>query len=462
MDKRIIEFIRTLRAAGVRISVAESMDAMRAMEAIGINSREDFRGALRATLIKEGDDLPKYDYFFPLFFDTAAPPMFDMEQELDPEQQQMLREALEALAGDKDALQRLLSQMMQGQSFDQNDLDRLGQQMGLDNADSPGQQGYYQRSMGRALGLNQLQELMEMLEVKLQEMGLDQEAIDEIMAMMEANGQALRDQLQRAVGSQIARNMGETPPEQIEPQDLMQTPFRNLSPAEADALRDEVKRLAAKLRSRASLRQKHHKSGTPDPKSTIRHNLKYGGTPLELQFRTRKLKPRLVVICDISTSMRYCSEFMLTMIYELQDQVAKARSFIFIADLVEISDYFNAKRPEIAVQEVLANNPPGSYNTDLGNAFNSFVQHKMDAIDGRTTIIVVGDGRNNYNNPRLDIANDLNRRARRVLWFNPEPQGQWGTGDSDMLEYAPVSSGVYQVANLAQLVSAIDKIMADG
>lgn len=280
--------------------------------------------------------------------------------------------------------------------------------------------------------------------------------------MMEGNSDALNEQLRRYVGSSIARNMAEQPPERPEPQDLMNTPFRYLSPEEADALRDEVKRLAARLRSRASLRQKKDREGNPDPKGTIRHNLRYGGTPLELHYRSRKVKPRLVIVCDISTSMRYCSEFMLTMIYELQDQVAKTRSFIFINDLTEISHYFNVGRPEIAVQNVLNDNPPGHYNTDLGNALNTFFNDKLDSIDGRTTVIFVGDGRNNYNDPRLDLAQTLSRRARRVLWFNPEPPAQWGTGDSDMLDYAPISQGVFQVANLAQLVSAIDKIMADG
>lgn len=462
MDKRIVEFIRTLRAAGVRISVAESGDAMRAVDAIGIFQRGEFQSALRTTLVKEAADLPTFDYFFPLFFDTAAPPMFNMEQELTPEQQQMLQQALQSLMGSQDALQQLLQQMMRGQGFDQNMLDELAQQMGLANADSPYQQSYYQRMMQRMLGMNQLRELMEKLEEMLREMGMSDESVEQIMEMLEANAGALAEQLQRYVGSTIARNLAEQPPDRIDPQDLMETPFRNLSQEEAEALRDEVKRLAARLRSRAALRQKHAKAGNPDPKGTIRANLRYGGTPIELQWRDKKLKPRLVVVCDISTSMRYCSEFMLTLIYELQDQVAKARSFIFIDDLHEISDYFKAKRPDAAVQDVLTDHPPGSYNTDLGNSLKTFFDAKLDAVDSRTTVILVGDGRNNYNDPRLDLAYALGRRARRVLWFNPEPDYLWGTGDSDMLQYAPISSGVYQVANLKQLVEAIDRIMADG
>jgi uncharacterized protein len=461
MDKRIVEFIRTLRAAGVRISVAESNDAMRALDAAGLSEREVFRSALKATLVKDNTDVPTFEHFFPYFFDTAAPPMFDMEQELTPEQQQMLQQALQSMMGSPQALQQLLQQLMRGQPLSQEQMDQMGQQVGLPNADDIGQENYYNRMMQRAMGMQQLQEMLEQLEEQLREMGMSEEAIEEIMEMLNANREALAEQLRNFVGSSISQNMAEQPPEPPD-RDLMNTPFQYLSHEDAENLRDEVKRLASRLRSRAALRQKRAKDGHPDPKATIRNNLRFGGVPMEIQYRDRHLKPRLVVVCDISTSMRFCSEFMLTMIYELQDQVSKTRSFIFIDDLHEISDYFKAKRPEAAVQDVLNDNPPGSYNTDLGHSLQTFFNDKLDSIDGRTTVIFVGDGRNNYNDPRIDLAYALRRRARRVLWFNPEPQHLWGTGDSDMHQYAPVSSGVFEVRNLAQLVDAIDRIMADG
>ncbi|MBX3065115.1 MAG: VWA domain-containing protein [Anaerolineae bacterium] len=467
MDQRIVEFIRTLRASGIRISVAESYDAMNAIDKIGVFDRDVFRHALRSTLVKEADDIESFEHFFPLFFDTAAPPMFNMEQELSPDQQQMLEQALQSLMGNTQSLQQMLQQlmqqMMQGQPFSQDQLEQMGQQMGLQNADTPGQENYYNRMMQRMLGMQQLQELLEQLEDQLREMGMSEESINEIMEMMQQNREALAEQISRYVGSNVAENMVEEyeqqPPDE---RDLMNMPFQYLSPEDADKLRDEIKRLAARLRSRAALRQKRANEGKPDPKATIRHNLRYGGVPLELKHRDRHQKPRLVVICDISTSMRYCAEFLLTMVYELQDQVSKTHSFIFIDDMTEITHYFKEQRPDVAVRNVLTENPPGHYNTDLGNSLNSFFSESLGTIDSRTTVIILGDGRNNYNDPRIDLAYDLRRRSRRVLWFNPEPEHEWGTGDSDMHKYAPVSSGVFMVRNLAQLVEAIDKIMADG
>ena len=115
-----------------------------------------------------------------------------------------------------------------------------------------------------------------------------------------------------------------------------------------------------------------------------------------------------------------------------------------------------------AVTKVMMENPPGYYNTDLGNALYTFAQEHMGLITGKTTTIILGDGRNNYNNPRLDIIQDIQRKGRRLLWFCPEKESLWGTGDSDMLEYAPLADSVHTVNTLRDLADAVDQILADG
>jgi uncharacterized protein with von Willebrand factor type A (vWA) domain len=160
--------------------------------------------------------------------------------------------------------------------------------------------------------------------------------------------------------------------------------------------------------------------------------------------------------------MRAVAEFMLRLTYELQDQVAKARSFAFNSDMQEISVTLAGNRAADAVTTVLYNIPPGYYATDLGHSLQTFYNNWLDSVNGRTTVVILGDGRNNFNSPRLDLMKDLQRRARRLVWFNPEHQRQWGNGDSDMLEYATVCDAVYVVRNLAQLSAAIDKLMTGG
>jgi uncharacterized protein with von Willebrand factor type A (vWA) domain len=104
--------------------------------------------------------------------------------------------------------------------------------------------------------------------------------------------------------------------------------------------------------------------------------------------------------------------------------------------------------------------PSGYYNTDLGNSLNDFSKRYMDKVDRRSTFILVGDGRNNYNDPKLEIFQKIARRSQRTIWINPEPSQLWGTGDSDMLAYAPLCDQVLQVSNLAELTRAVDRLLA--
>jgi uncharacterized protein len=460
MEQRIVEFIRALRAAGVRISLAESQDAMFGTEVISIKDAAYFRSALKTTLVKEGQDHRVFDHFFPLFFGSNTPPLQNIPDNMSPEDQQMLQQALQSLMGQMEALRQLLDQMMQGQPFSQEQLDQMGQQAGLGNAQDMYQQPWMERRMNRQSGLPEIQQLIDELLHMLAQMGMSGEALDQLKEMLQENAVGLSEQISKFVGTSLAQQMATREPDPRP--DLMDVPFSRLGQDEVDQIRDEIRRLAARLRSRSALRQKRAKNGTPDPRKTMRANLRHHGVPLEIKYNTRHVKPSLLVLCDVSTSMRYCAEFLLTLIYELQDQVARTNSFIFIDDLRDISMAFAEHDSQNAIGRVLRENPPGHYNTDLGNSLHTFSSQHMSKVDHRTTVIMLGDGRNNYNDPRLDLAQDIQRRSRRLLWFCPEPSAQWGTGDSDMHRYAPLSNGVLMVNTLRDLANAVDKILADG
>ncbi|HYO87958.1 MAG TPA: VWA domain-containing protein, partial [Candidatus Limnocylindrales bacterium] len=276
---------------------------------------------------------------------------------------------------------------------------------------------------------------------------------------LEANAAGLREQVDQYVGASMAERLAGAEPEPKP--DVMDVPFTRLSDAEVDEIRAEIRRLAARLRSRSALHQRRARTGQLDTRRMMRQNMKYDSVPLELAFHTRHVKPSLVLICDISTSMRYCAEFLLTLIYELQDQVARTNSYIFISDLVDISAVFAEMEPMAAVERVLRDNRPGYYNTDLGASLASFQRDHLGVVTPKTTVILVGDGRNNYNDPRVDLARDIQRKARRLIWFNPEPQSQWGTGDSDMTRYASSADAVFKVSTLRELAAAVDKILVD-
>jgi uncharacterized protein with von Willebrand factor type A (vWA) domain len=104
--------------------------------------------------------------------------------------------------------------------------------------------------------------------------------------------------------------------------------------------------------------------------------------------------------------------------------------------------------------------PSGYYNTDLGSSLEDFVDHYMDSLNGGTTLILVGDGRDYFSDPRLDLFGQIARRSTRTIWLNPEPPSLWGTGNSDMQRYAPLCSRVLQVSNLSELATAVDNLLS--
>lgn len=459
MEERIARFVAALRAAGVRVSLAESEDAWRAIRTMGVMDRDRFRWSLRATLVKEASDLPIFEELFPLYFGVDQPPMLNPQDGMSPEEQEMLQQTMDDLAGE---LQQLLNWLLNGRQPTKEELQELAEQAGIDRASSTREAERYARRMQRLLHWEQLRELLEMLWELLAEQGMDPQTIQQLKERVAQNMAALEKELEQFAGQAIGEHMVEEyqrlPPSVDE---LMQRPFELLTEEEMRRLRDEVRRLAARLRSHAALRQKRGKDGRLDAKSTLRANLRYGGVPMELHFRTRRLRPKLVTLLDVSTSMRPVTEFFLRLLYELQDQIQKARSFAFIDHLEEVSEDLASMQPDEAMRAITTKLPPGHYNTDFGGSLREFEADHMDAVDFRTTVIVLGDGRNNLQDPALDTFSDLGRRSRRLIWMNPEYPAQWGTGDSDMLEYAPLCNEVYQVRNLAQLAAAVDKMLAD-
>lgn len=456
MESRILQLIAALRASGVRVSLAESAEAFSAVDLMGIQDRESFRLSLRATLIKDVKDLSTFEKLFPLFFGSGQPPAMggNPSDDLTPEEIQMLAEALKQFT---EQLRQRMERLMNGEPLNKSELEALAQLVGLNQADDLNYQKWMAQRMMRAMAFPEVQKAMRELMEQLEQMGMNRERVDQIREMVRQNMQGMQEQIEQFAGERIAENLSERPRgENID--NLMNRPFQALSDSEKKLLQREVKRLAAALRTRIALRQKRMKSGQLDPKATIRANLKYQGVPMEIKHKDRVRKPKIVVICDVSTSMRFCSELMLSFLFALQGQVHKTHAFAFIDHLESISEDFNGSNADEAIQSVLWRMPSGHYNTDLGRALGNFNDGYMDTLNSGTTLLIVGDGRNNYNDPRLEIFSAMSRRSTRTIWLNPEPQSMWH-GDSDMPKYASLCSNVLKVSNLKELAEAVDKLM---
>jgi uncharacterized protein with von Willebrand factor type A (vWA) domain len=456
VEERIVRFIAALRAAGVRVSLAESADAFRAIDDLGVKDRDAFQLSLQSTLIKDADNIPVFGELFQIFFGGGdMPPMMNLSEDLTPEEADMLAKALRQFNRN---LRKLLERLANGEKLSQDELERLARMVGLTQMDDMRYREWMVQRMKRALRFREVQEAIMELAETMAQLGMNKERAERLAQILQANQQSLEDQLRQYAGQRIAENMSESSPHD-NLDSLLNRPFSSLSDKDMVRLRKEVQRLAVALKTRVALRQKRAKSGQLDAKATIRANLKHGNVPIQIKHREHTLKPKLVVICDVSTSMRHCSELMLSLLYALQDVIQKTYAFAFIDHLEFISPDFVGKESQEAVAQVLERMPSGYYNTDLGYSLADFQQHYLNTIDSRTTLILVGDGRNNYNDPRLDIFNQMARRSRRTIWLNPEVPALWGSGDSDMLKYAPTCDSILQASTLVELTAAVDRLL---
>lgn len=467
MNDRITEFVRGLRAAGVRVSLSEGLDAFRAVQLMGIQDRTLFRESLRTTLIKEARDYEVFDRLFPLYFSDGEIPLEPADGELTDDELQMLNEALNGLDSQ---MKQLLEWLTSGDAPSREELEAMAQQLAEMRGNSRRKPQLVTNDMLRQLGLNNFEDTLLQLLEKLQEMGMRQEAIEQLLGITMGNAETMREKISEIVGLEVAREQAEQTGngmtgngrEQQE-NEILNTPFEQLTSTDSELLRLEVRRMVQQLRSRAALRRKRQRDGKFDPKATIRANQKYGGVPVELKFRKKKLKPSLIFFVDVSRSMENIVEFLLRFMHQLSDQVGKVRIYTYYGHLEalnpKIVELVGNNNVRDAFYVIRNTHPYIPYSTNLGRGLEMFFHDHLGVVDKRSTVVFLGDGRNNYNDPRADLVKELQRRSKRLIWLNPEYPQQWLYDDSDMAHYLPWCNKVHVVQNLAQLSSAIDRLL---
>ena len=215
--------------------------------------------------------------------------------------------------------------------------------------------------------------------------------------------------------------------------------------------------MAKKLASRHSRRRKLLKRGRLDMAKTLRKGIPHDGIMFNTYWRqVRKEKPQILAVCDVSGSVAAYAKFLLLFLYSLQDILPKVRSFAFSSHLGEVSSYFAEHPVEKAIE--LVNWKYGGA-TDYGSSLSDFAQLALDDINSNTTVIILGDARNNNGDPKLDIMQGIYQRARQVIWLNPESRRAWGTGDSEMLRYQSACHFSAECNNLKQLERIVDQLL---
>jgi uncharacterized protein with von Willebrand factor type A (vWA) domain len=163
----------------------------------------------------------------------------------------------------------------------------------------------------------------------------------------------------------------------------------------------------------------------------------------------------MVLLCDVSDSVRAVACFLLEFTYAARELFERARTFVFVSELGETTDLFARESVRVAIAHAWGGGVVRSGdNSNYGRVLRAFEARYLTGIDRRTTVVVLGDGRTNRHDPAAEVLDRVRERARALIWLCPEPRGRWLEGDSAMPRYAPKCTAVYEVRCAADLETA--------
>ena len=452
MRDNLHRFFRAARGAGVHVSPAESIDAMRAVANVGFDERGILRDTLLLTLAKSEDEKKALGACFDLFFSQPEPTQpSDAKQSTDEGEPAPQTQSAQSTGGGEQA-QNLgpLAQMLLTQ-----DLSAIA--AAIANAASAAalsdiryftQRGIFQSRLLDQMGIQRLND--------------DLDALTATNPALAERLTAATDALRETVRDRVAQALllyGREEAENLRNEILRNAPLARIEPRQIEEMRALIRRMARRLRERFSKPRKRQRRGHLDVRRTLRKNAAWGSIPfLTVWKRKHRDKPKIVALCDVSGSVARVSDFFLLLIHSLHEVVSDVRSFAFSGHLIEVSEILESKSAEEAMHDIMGKVGFGS--SDYGSSFADFERQWMAAVTPQTTVIVLGDARSNNLDPGADILKRISERSKRVVWLNPEGRLTWGFGDSEMPRYATFCNVVRQCATAQQLERAVTDIVA--
>ncbi|RJP70749.1 MAG: VWA domain-containing protein [Candidatus Abyssobacteria bacterium SURF_17] len=467
MQKSVLEFIHALRSSGVRVALSENIDCFQALEVLGLERKPTFKSALRSTLVKRAADIPTFEKLFDLYFTSLTGDTLP-ENETDPDASMLslgpltIQEFVDSFFEDNrerfEGLYNLFQWQLGGDFL--LTMMEIGAATGLSEISNPLQVGFFARKIRDSLGWNAFSEELERLRQEFINQGYSPEDVERAIKYIQQRMQRVFDEVRAYVRRELDKKLLSSTERMLE-EELLNKSFYQLTQREIEMMRDIVAQLGRKMRDTYVLRTKRRHRGRIDVKRLIRRNMQYGGVPIELCYRNRRReKPQIFALCDISDSVSYAARFMLQFLYTLQELFSKVRTFVFVTEIAEVTRLFSEHEVNAAIQ-LAFNSRLVDYNghSNFGYAFHRFRNEFVDSVTSRTTLMIMGDARNNRNDPRTWAFKEITEKAKRVIWLNPEAKAAWRLGDSVMHDYLPYCDEVYECRNAKQLMRIVDKLL---
>jgi uncharacterized protein with von Willebrand factor type A (vWA) domain len=474
MQSRLVNFIQILRTHDVRISPAETLDAMDVASILGFGDRSSLRDGLSMALAKTPAEKAIFIQCFEDYFSRGLSDFSDADaDEQSPDQTDNnpntidsedptgemaagsggeSMSLLESAAQDSSTLQSVMdTPLMQGlMNNDRNELSlaisQAGERVGLSDIQMFTQKGQFTRKILDELGEEHIRQAV--IELERQE----SPALAELQRYRDILRGQVRDYVEREY---LLNASGKN--RQFMDEILSKTRLNNIEHHYLHKVHELVRKMAKRLAARHSRKRKITKRGQLNMTKTIRQGIPHDGVMFRTYWKqTRKDKPKILAICDVSGSVAAYAKFLLLFLYSLQDILPQVRSFAFSSHLGEVSHLFDEHSVEKAIE--LVNWQYGGA-TDYATAFNDFASLALDDINSDTTVIILGDARNNNGDPNMAVMESIFQRSRQVIWLNPESRRAWGTGDSEMLRYQSTCHFAAECNNLKQLERIVDQLL---
>ena len=454
----LVGFVEALRAQGISVGPSETVDAGRVMSVLGLGDRDVLREGLACAVLRRADHRDTYnamfDLWFPAALGTRAIELIDDDDE-------------PGLPGDIEALRAQLVELL-GADADADRDERLEAMV----ARIVEAYGRYSSSRGPSYSSYQA----------LKAMALDRLEGRLLAGLLAPYGEAptpTQEQIAKAIATQRISQLrkmveAETKRRTAEqlgrehvtmygiPQLSENVEFLRASGEQLRQMRRVVAPLARTLATRLAARRRRSRAGEIDLRKTLRKSMNTGGVPIDVVLRKpRPARPELVVLCDVSGSVAGFSHFTLLLVHALRQQFSRVRVFAFIDTTDEVTHLFGPEADlALAVQRITRES--GVYtrdgHSDYGNAFTSFTENYPTVLSPRSSLLVLGDGRNNYRNPEVEVLHRMVTESRHAHWLNPEPRHLWGSGDSAVPRYQDVIT-MHECRNAKQLAEVIDGLL---
>jgi len=440
------DFIHILRSSDLRVSTSESIDAMNVVSEIGLDDKSLLRDSLSFSLAKTLREKEIFNECFDNFFEenymnlkSDELPEENHERDIefdDLNNSENMQKSLEELYKNSDKTSLMTAMALAARDANLQDI-KLFTQVGM-----------FTRKIFDEMGLETLNN--DIFQASRQG---DAKRESDLKNIRESLRLEIRDYVENQVKLRTT-NTGK----QLREDALSQMRLTQADKSDYQIMSGIIKKMARRLISVHSRRKRKSQRGMLDIRSTIRANQEYDGILFETIWKKTKVdRPKIVALCDVSGSVANVSRFFLMFLHSLTEILPNVRTFAFSNKAGEVTDLFENKDIEVAAAETLLLNGGGS--TDYGQAFVDLEGLLENNIDRKTTVIILGDARSNYGDPRCDVLKTIQEKSKRILFLNPEPKSVWGTGDSEMLRFVPYCSKSKVCSSLFDLERVVDDML---